>query len=113
MTTEEAPAADGAAEPSQRDGSDATDGAIDSYRVTLDRERCEGVFACLVRDERFVEAADGLATLDDRPGPSDTDGDDLTATVTASFEDERLDAARQAAAACPVDAIDLEVAEDG
>jgi len=100
------------------------------YAVDLDRDACEGVFACLVRDERFVEAADGLATVcgaDDRPAPGtagDAAGtssgepsvadapedaaerDDPTAgTVTATFDDDRLEAARSAAAACPLDAI--------
>ena len=68
------------------------------YAVDLDRDACEGIFACLVRDERFVEAADGLATV--------CGADDPTAgTVTATFDDDRLEAARSAAAACPVDAI--------
>ena len=73
------------------------------YEVHLDRERCDGIFACLVRDERFVEAADGLATIGDakRADPAGAD------TVTATFADDRLDEAQQAAAACPVDAIDV------
>ncbi len=70
------------------------------YRVTLDRERCEGIFACLVRDDRFREAADGLATLGDGAGD----------VVVAEFDDERVDAARAAARACPVDAIAVETA---
>lgn len=71
------------------------------YRVRLDRRACEGVFACLVRDGRFVEASDGLATVDggDRVG----DGDE----VVVAFTDDRLDDAEQAARACPVDAIDV------
>lgn len=89
----------------------------DAYRVTLDRERCTGIFACLVRDDRFVEAADGLATIDDAGG-GERSGDDLVGgsesdedatTITASFEDDRLEDARQAADACPVDAIDVEL----
>ncbi len=73
------------------------------YEVSLDRERCDGIFACLVRDERFVEAADGLASI------GDDGGGDLAATdtVTATFDDDRLEDAEQAAAACPVDAIDV------
>jgi ferredoxin len=73
------------------------------YEVRLDREQCDGIFACLVRDERFVEAADGLASIGDRDG-QDPGGAD---TVTATFADDRLDEAEQAAAACPVDAIDV------
>jgi len=75
------------------------------YEVRLDRDACEGIFACLVRDERFVEAADGLATIGDAPG----DG-----AVTARFVDDRRADAEQAAAACPVGAIDVaEVGGEG
>ena len=35
-----------------------------TYRVTIDTDACQGIFACLVRDERFVESAEGLATFD-------------------------------------------------
>lgn len=78
------------------------------YRVRLDRRACEGVFACLVRDGRFVEASDGLATVDggDRVG----DGDDRVSDggeMVVSFADDRLADAEQAARACPVDAIDV------
>ncbi|MFC6772237.1 ferredoxin, partial [Halorubrum pallidum] len=34
------------------------------YTVTVDRDACDGVFACLVRDPRFVEDDDGLAGID-------------------------------------------------
>ena len=67
-----------------------------TYEITVDLDACEGIFACLVRDDRFSEAADGLVTL---PG-SERDGDELTAT----FEAKRADA-EDAAAACPTDAI--------
>jgi ferredoxin len=67
-----------------------------AYEITVDLDACDGVFACLVRDDRFEEADDGLVTL---PG-ADRDGDDLTAT----FEAGRADA-EDAAAACPTDAI--------
>ena len=91
------------------------------YRVRLDREACEGVFACLVRDDRFVEASDGLATLEasDSPatvggGRGGSDGSDVAAgeagesgELLVSFADERVEDARQAARACPVDAIDV------
>ncbi|MEF8856934.1 MAG: ferredoxin [Haloplanus sp.] len=71
------------------------------YRVRLDRDACDGVFACLVRDDRFVEAADGLATID---GGRECDAD---GTQLVTFTDDRLEAAEQAARACPVDAIDV------
>jgi len=75
------------------------------YRVALDREACDGIFACLVRDDRFVEAADGLATIG--AGASDPDE-----TVVATFDDDRIEDARQAAAACPVDAISVREGDD-
>jgi ferredoxin len=74
------------------------------YRIRLDRERCDGVFACLVRDDRFIEADDGLATIE---GGATSDGE----TVLTVADDRREDA-EQAAAACPVDAIDVEVLGD-
>jgi len=69
------------------------------YRVALDRETCDGIFACLVRDDRFAEAEDGLATFDG----VEPDDDALVAT----FEDDAIEDARQAASACPVDAIEV------
>ncbi|WP_415383551.1 ferredoxin [Halosimplex sp. TS25] len=81
------------------------------YRVRLDREACDGVFACLVRDDRFVEATDGLAGIQGgsaEPVGTRDDGDE----TVAAFDDDRLDDARQAASACPVDAIDVTVVGD-
>jgi ferredoxin len=78
------------------------------YRISVDRAACEGVFACLVRDDRFREAADGLATVGDAAEPDDPE----TGTVTATFDDDRLAEAESAAAACPVDAITVEVADE-
>lgn len=72
-----------------------------SYQIRLDRDACEGIFACLVRDDRFAEAEDGLATIDVEG--VQREGDDLIATV----EDDRIETARQAEAACPVDAISV------
>nr|WP_248898029.1 ferredoxin [Haloplanus sp. XH21] len=69
------------------------------YQIHLDRGACEGIFACLVRDDRFVEADDGLATVEGATGE---------ATVTVDCDDDRLADARDAAAACPVDAITVE-----
>ncbi|MFT4923005.1 MAG: ferredoxin [Haloarculaceae archaeon] len=72
------------------------------YRVTIDKDACEGIFACLVRDDRFVEAEDGLAGFDPDAATEirETDG-----SVVADFDDDRLDRARQAAEACPPSAI--------
>jgi len=77
------------------------------YRVTIDREACDGIFACLTRDERFVEDADGLATFDADGALVEDDAD----RVVAEFEDDRLGDAENAAAACPPSAIDVEVLE--
>ena len=78
------------------------------YEVTIDRAACDGIFACLVRDDRFVEDADGIASIDEEAdGVVDRRVEGQTETV--SFEgDDRLADARQAAAACPVDAITVE-----
>jgi ferredoxin len=80
------------------------------YQVRLDRQTCEGVFACLVRDDRFVEASDGLATIGDgADSTGSADGDD---ELVARFADDRIEDARQAARACPVGAIDVAAVED-
>lgn len=71
------------------------------YRITIDREACDGVFACLVRDDRFVEASDGLAAIE-------TDDDQA---IAATFDDDRRESAEQAATACPLDAITVENAD--
>jgi len=71
------------------------------YRITIDREACDGIFACLVRDDRFVEDDDGLAALE---------VDDEQA-ITARFDDDRQGEAESAAAACPLDAISVEEVE--
>lgn len=81
-----------------------------AYHVTLDKQSCDGIFACLTRDPRFVEDEDGLATIDPDADPIyDATGEE-TVTVTAdevqaTFNDDRLSEMRQAAAACPVNAI--------
>jgi ferredoxin len=68
-----------------------------TYEITVDLELCDGIFACLVRDDRFEEAEDGLVKL---PGGDRSDGE-----LTATFDDDRLADAKDAAAACPTDAI--------
>ncbi|MWV41005.1 ferredoxin [Natrialba sp. INN-245] len=78
------------------------------YEITVEKDACDGIFACLTRDPRFVEGADGLATIDPDADPIyDCDGDvvDTAERVVATFDDDRIDEARQAAAACPTDAI--------
>ncbi|WP_254830659.1 ferredoxin [Haloglomus salinum] len=78
------------------------------YRVTVDKEACDGIFACLVRDDRLVEADDGLAGFD----PDEAVAVEQTAdSVTATFEDDRRDEAESAARACPPNAISVEVLE--
>jgi ferredoxin len=71
------------------------------YTITLDRAACDGIFACLVRDDRFVEREDGLAGIEGAESQHDSD------TVTVTVDDDRLADAEQAAAACPVDAISV------
>ena len=81
------------------------------YQVRLDRSTCDGVFACLVRDDRFVEASDGLATIDEGDDGS-RQGRNVNGEQLVTFADERLTAAQQAAHACPVDAIEVLTEED-
>ncbi|MFA1611607.1 ferredoxin [Halobellus rubicundus] len=75
------------------------------YRIRLDREACDGVFACLVRDDRFVEADDGLAAIEagDGAAADPTDSDELVVDA----DDDRLRDAEAAARACPLDAIEV------
>lgn len=82
------------------------------YRVTIDRGTCDGVFACLVRDPRFVEDDHGLATIDPESAEAVSADDEShvgDGTLVAVFDDDRLDEAEGAAAACPLDAITVEV----
>ncbi len=75
------------------------------YRVEIDTDACEGIFACLVRDDRFVEREDGLAGIDAGTAEAHRTGENA---VVAEFDDDRLEDARQAAAACPPGAITVE-----
>ncbi|WP_336337455.1 ferredoxin [Haloarcula brevis] len=90
------------------------------YRITIDREACDGVFACLVRDDRFVEDSaerrsaahsSGQGPREDSAGLAAIETDDRTA-IQATFDDDRRDDAEQAAAACPLDAIAVETVSD-
>jgi ferredoxin len=75
------------------------------YRIIIDKKACDGIFACLVRDDRFTEGEDGLATVD--PDHAETVEQDET-RVVATVDDDRIEDARQAAAACPPNAITIE-----
>jgi len=75
------------------------------YRITIDREACDGIFACLVRDDRFQEDDQGLATLAEDDASNWTREAD---SVVAAFDDDQFETAEQAAAACPLDAISVE-----
>jgi ferredoxin len=75
------------------------------YRITIDRDACDGIFACLVRDDRFREGDDGLATVADEGATGWTHED---GQVVAEFDDDQFEAAEQAAAACPPNAISVE-----
>jgi ferredoxin len=81
------------------------------YQVRLDRNVCDGVFACLVRDDRFVEASDGLATIDGSDDGNHQERD-VNGEQLVTFTDDRLRAAEQAARSCPVDAIEVLTEED-
>ena len=73
-----------------------------AYTVTIDADACEGIFACLTRDPRFVEGEDGLAAVD--PDAA-VDFRETAGGVVATFDDDRIDEARAAARACPPNAI--------
>ena len=85
------------------------DDAETTYRVSVDLNACDGVFACLVRDDRFVEADGGLVGFDPAAavGPIERTADEVAAT----FCDGRIDEARAGATACPLDAITVEERE--
>jgi len=73
------------------------------FRIEIDREACDGIFACLARDDRFVEDEAGLATVDPTAeSVIDVERSDerVIATVDGDPEDANL-----AARACPPDAI--------
>ena len=92
----------------EREAAETVDDAT-TYRVAVDLNACDGVFACLVRDDRFVEADGGLVGFDpaDAVAPVERTADEVEAT----FRDGRLDEAQAAAAACPLDAITVEERE--
>ncbi len=86
------------------------------YEVTLEKAACDGIFACLTRDPRFVEDEDGLATIDPDADPIyDATGEETVTVedgrVVATFDDDRLGDTEKAAQACPVDAIEVREVE--
>jgi ferredoxin len=93
---------------------------MNQYRVEIDTEACDGIFACLTRDPRFVEDDDGLVTIDPTADPVPpegyNDGDSRVrrenGRIVAEFEDNRIDEAQQAAVACPMNAITVNVGMD-
>ena len=77
-----------------------------TYRVEIDRAACDGIFACLIHDDRFVEDDAGLATIDpDAAGV--VDGERTDDHVVATF-DGNSDAAGLAERACPPGAITVD-----
>ncbi|AQL43974.1 ferredoxin [Halorientalis sp. IM1011] len=84
-----------------------------SYTITLDRAACDGIFACLVRDDRFTEREDGLAGIEETADSAERDRRTQGDTVTVTFDDDRRENAEQAAAACPVDAIQVAATDGG
>ncbi|SEL25031.1 ferredoxin [Haloferax larsenii] len=79
------------------------------FEIEIDRDACDGIFACLTRDERFVEDDDGLATVDPNAEgvvSVSRDGDRVVATVDGDIDDANL-----AAQACPPNAIVIREAE--
>ena len=80
-------------------------------RIEIDQAACDGIFACLVQDDRFVENDAGLATIDpDAAGVVDVEqtADTVVATVDS---DADADAARLAERACPPGAITVREVE--
>ena len=76
------------------------------FRVEIDRSACDGIFACLVHDDRFVEDETGIATVDpDAAGVVDVERTEDR--VVATFEGDG-DAAGLAERACPPGAITVD-----
>ncbi|MFD1634434.1 ferredoxin [Haloplanus ruber] len=76
------------------------------FRIEIDREACDGIFACLARDDRFVEDETGLATIDPTAESVisvERSDERVIATVDGDYEDATL-----AARACPPDAITVQ-----
>ena len=74
------------------------------YRVTIDKDACDGIFACMMRDDRIVEGEDGLATYDCQ----DIVREDEEVVIAEFDDDANIEQAKQAANACPPRAIEVE-----
>ena len=80
-----------------------------TYRIEIDRVACDGIFACLVQDDRFVEDDEGLATIDpDAAGVVEVERTEETVIATV---DGGADAAGLAERACPPGAITVREVE--
>jgi ferredoxin len=78
-------------------------------RIEIDQAACDGIFACLVQDDRFIEDDAGLATIDpDAAGVVDVE---QTAETVVATVDTDADAARLAERACPPGAITVREVE--
>ena len=73
------------------------------YRVEINLNACDGIFACLTRDDRFIEGPDGLATVD--ATAVSVVSVSRTADRIVAVLSENADTAELAATACPPDAI--------
>ena len=79
------------------------------FRIEIDQAACDGIFACLVQDDRFAEDDAGLATIDpDAAGVVDVE---QTAETVVATVDSDADAARLAERACPPGAITVREVE--
>ncbi|MBC9988286.1 ferredoxin [Haloferax sp. AS1] len=80
------------------------------FEIEIDRDACDGIFACLARDGRFVEDDDGLATIDpDAAGVVSVEqtGGRVVAVLEGDAEADGDDDATLAARACPPGAISV------
>ncbi|QIB77878.1 ferredoxin [Haloferax volcanii] len=78
------------------------------FEIKIDRDACDGIFACLARDGRFVEDDDGLATIDpDAAGVVRVEQTGGRVVAVLEGDAESDDDATLAARACPPGAISV------
>ncbi|AKU09255.1 MULTISPECIES: ferredoxin [Haloferax] len=78
------------------------------FEIAIDRDACDGIFACLARDGRFVEDDDGLATIDpDAAGVVRVKRTDERVVALLEGDAEADEDAALAARACPPGAISV------
>ncbi|ELZ61886.1 MULTISPECIES: ferredoxin [unclassified Haloferax] len=78
------------------------------FEIEIDRDACDGIFACLARDGRFVEDDDGLATIDpDAAGVVRVERTDERVVAVLEGDAKADDDATLAAQACPPGAISV------